>query len=307
MLIGGAGFIGSNLVQALVNKGANHLLVLEPDFSSVSRLDGLPVKVYRGEISNLDLVVSIIEQNKVDVVIHLVSTIIPGSTYENFQLEFTSVEFPSIRLMEYCSLHNIKFVYFSSGGTVYGNNTEKEFLFKEEMPMAPISFYGWSKQMMENSILFMNRTQGLQYLILRPSNPYGRGQNLNGKQGLIAVALGRILSGKPITIWGDGEAVRDYIYINDLSKAIADLVTEEAVVNTTVNIGSGKGYSINEIIEILKATCEEPVDVEYVDSRKQDVSSMILSTERIKSLIDYHPIDIKDGIRRFYQYAKYGE
>lgn len=302
LLIGGAGFIGSNIIRHLLEKPKeDNLFVLEPDFAPTHRLDNLNVTLYKGEISNLDLVKSIIIDNNIDTVIHLVSSLIPGSNFDDYQREFTNIIFPSIRLMELCCERNIKFVYFSSGGTIYGDKKGEISPFKESDPMAPISYYGWSKQMMENSILYMHRTQKLRYLIIRPSNPYGKGQNLHGKQGLIAVALGKIMAGESIQIWGDGNAVRDYIYIDDLGKAIVDLVSNESIVNETINVGSGEGYSINEIVEIIRSVVKERVMVDYLDARRVDVSSVVLDITKLKSLISFRPRDIKEGISMFYQ------
>ena len=306
LLLGGAGFIGSNIIHHLFDIGIHRISVIEPEFASLHRINNMQVKIHRCEISCIDKIESIIHEDKIDTVIHLVSTIIPGSSFDEYQQEFTSVIFPSIKLMELCCELKIKFVYFSSGGTVYGDRKGAIAPFKETDSMAPISYYGWSKQMMENSIHYMHRTQGLKYIIIRPSNPYGKGQNLYGKQGLIAVALGKILAGENIQIWGDGSIVRDYIYIDDLGKAVVDIITDESIVNTTLNIGSGKGFSINEILSILRGEVAEEVKVEYVESKQTDVSSVILDTKRLRKLIDFHPIDIKDGIRRFYQDIKHG-
>lgn len=307
LLIGGAGFIGSNIIRHLLDAGVFDVSVIEPEFASLHRLSGLPVKIHRCEISNIDELKSITIENKIDTIIHLVSTIIPGSNFEDYQREFTNVLYPSVRLMEFCCEKNIKFVYFSSGGTVYGDRKGDIVPFKENDPMAPISFYGWSKQMMENSILFMHRTQNLNYLIIRPSNPYGKGQNLHGKQGLIAVALGKILAGESIEVWGDGSAVRDYIYIDDLGKAVADVLMDESIVNETINIGSGVGYSVNEIINSLRKVAEEEVKVEYVAARNVDVSSVVLDTTLLRKMIDFNPIDIEEGINKFYHDIKNGE
>lgn len=307
LLIGGAGFIGSNIVSCLFAKGDCMISVMEPEFASLQRLEGLPVKVFRGELSNIEKIETILIKQKISVVVHLVSTIIPGSNFEDYQREFTNVIFPSIRLMEICSERHIKFVYFSSGGTVYGNRTGKIVPFKENCPMAPISYYGWSKQMMENSILYMHRTHGLQYLILRPSNPFGKGQNLYAKQGFIAVAFGKILAGEKITVWGDGSAVRDYIYIDDLCHAVVDVLNDSSIVNTTLNIGSGLGYSVNQIVEILRRVVDEDVFVEYVEARKVDVSSVILDISKIRRLINFQPQDIEQGIIKYYKSIKDGE
>lgn len=307
LLLGGAGFIGSNIIKYLVQRGLEYIFVLEPEFASLHRLMGMPVKIVKGELSNLDEVKTLILENRIDTVVHLVSTLIPGSTFDDYQREFTNVLYPSVRLMEFCSEQDIKFVYFSSGGTVYGDRKGTIVPFKENEPMAPISFYGWSKQMMENSILFMHRTQHLKYIIIRPSNPYGKGQNLYGRQGLIAVALGKIFSGESIQVWGDGSSVRDYIHIDDLGKAMADILLDENIVNETLNIGSGIGYSVNEILSILREVVDEDVKVEYIAARNVDVSSVVLDTIKLQHLIHFNPREIKDGITRFYQEVKHGE
>ena len=307
LLLGGAGFIGSNIIKHLTQNEGVHIFVLEPEFASLHRLAGIPVKIVRGELSNLDEVKSVILENNIDTVVHLVSMLIPGSNFDDYQREFTNVLYPSVRLMEFCCEKSIKFVYFSSGGTVYGDRKGGIIPFKETDPMAPISFYGWSKQMMENSILFMHRTQNLKYVIVRPSNPYGKGQNLHGKQGLIAVALGKILAGEHIEVWGDGSAVRDYIYIDDLGQAVADVLMDDSVANETINIGSGVGYRVNDIINSLRKVADEEVNVEYVAARNVDVSSVVLDTTLLRSIINFNPIGIEEGINRFYHDIKNGD
>ena len=307
LFLGGAGFIGSSIVSYLSHNKDCKITVLEPEFASLHRLSGLPVAIHRGELSNIDEIKTLILEKKIDTIVHLVSTLIPGSSFDDYQREFTNVLYPSVRLMEFCSEQDIKFVYFSSGGTIYGDRKGNVTPFKEEDQMAPISFYGWSKQMMENSILFMHRTQHLKYIIIRPSNPYGKGQNLYGRQGLIAVALGKIFSGESIQVWGDGSSVRDYIYIDDLGKAMADILLDENIVNETLNIGSGIGYSVNEILSILREVVDEDVKVEYIAARNVDVSSVVLDTIKLQHLIHFNPREIKDGITRFYQEVKHGE
>ena len=303
LFLGGAGFIGSNLIRTLIGRKDDiKVYVLEPSFANISRLDGMEVQVFRGTLQDIDFVQSIIEANHIDTIVHLVATIIPGSTFEDYKREYQQVIFPTIELMQYCAQKDIKFVYFSSGGTVYGNRTDMT-PFKETDPMAPISYYGWSKQMMENSILYVHRTAGLKYLIVRPSNPYGHGQNIHAKQGLIAVALGKILARDPIVVWGDGSNVRDYIYIDDLCEVLCQLL-EKDVCNTTLNIGSGVGASINDIIQVLRDVVSEEVQVEYQPARKVDVSHMILDTTHLKQYVNVEFTSLVDGVTRFYRDVK---
>lgn len=301
LFIGGAGFIGSNIIKRLIElyEGKWLIHVMEPVFANTSRLEGLNIKIHKGVLSDFDFVESIISSQHISTIVHLVSNMVPGSTYEDYKLEFENVIFPTVRLMQHCSKKRIKFIYFSSGGTVYGDR-KNTIPFLETDPKEPISYYGLSKQMIENSLQFEHRTSGLQYLVIRPSNPFGHGQNLNGKQGLIAVSIGRILSGQSITVWGDGSAIRDYIYIDDLSEAFCQLLNN-GISNEIINIGSGKGVSINDIISIFRDIVDEDIHVEYVVSRKADVSNMILDITKLRSFLPQLKLtDLKDGISKFY-------
>lgn len=302
LFLGGAGFIGSSIINRLENQDKYEIHVLEPEFASLKRLEGKNVIIHRGRLSDYDKLNTILVGQNIKIVIHLVSTLTPGSQYSEFVNEFKEIVFPTIQLMHICAEKKIKFVYFSSGGTVYGN---RSFIkpFSEKEHLAPISHYGWLKQMTENSILFIHRTMGLDYLILRPSNPYGPGQGLFGKQGFIAVAIGKLLTGDAIEVWGDGSSVRDYIYIEDLSSIVCSLIAKE-IKNTTLNIGSGFGASVNDIIVILRAIASDRIKVDYKAPRSVDVSSVILDTRKLKSLISYQLTSLEEGIAKFYDYSK---
>ena len=302
LFIGGAGFIGSNLVKWFCENGSFEVTVIEPETASVMRLDGLQVEIVRVSLANVEAVEQIIANKRIDTVVHLVSTLIPGSGYEDFKRELTDMVFPSIRIMEYCARFDIKFVYFSSGGTVYGNRTTMQ-PFVETDDMAPISYYGWSKQMMENSILFKNRTEKLRYLIVRPSNPYGHGQNLYGRQGLVAVAIGKILNGQPVEVWGDGSAIRDYIYIDDLAEVFFQLI-DNNVSNETVNIGSGRGYSVNDVLAFLKIISKVDFKIKYENARPMDVSNMVLDTEKMHKFTNVELTPMLEGVSMFYEESK---
>ena len=299
LFIGGAGFIGASLARRFRKSEKHHIFVVEPAGANVSRLDGLEVDIIRESLTNVEAVERIITEKRIDTVVHLVSTLIPGSDYEDFKRELSDMVFPSIRVMEYCARNNVKFVYFSSGGTVYGNRSTME-PFVETDEMAPISYYGWSKQMMENGILFKNRTEGLRYLIVRPSNPYGHGQNLHGKQGLVAVAIGKILDGKPVEVWGDGSAIRDYIYIDDLAEIFFQLIDND-VTNETVNIGSGRGYSVNDVLAFLKIISKVDFKILYENARPMDVSNMVLDTTKMLGKVNVSLTPMLDGISTFYK------
>ena len=287
-----------------LDKEKYQVTVVEPENAFTGRLKGEDVNLQFGSLNDVEFIKEVIELQGIQIVVHLVSTLIPGSSYEDYKREYKNVIFPTIELMELCAQKGIRFVYFSSGGTVYGNRNDV-LPFEESDPMKPISYYGWSKQMMENSIQFMHRTAGLDYLILRPSNPYGHGQNLYGKQGLVAVAIGKLLKNEPIEVWGDGSAVRDYIYVDDLAKIFVKLI-EGDVHNMTLNIGSGRGYSVNDVLAFLKIVSGMDLKIVYQNPRPVDVSNMVLDTTMLRSIISYESTPFMDGVRLFYEEAKEG-
>lgn len=237
------------------------------------------ITIFRGVLADYDLLHSILLDHNIDIVFHLVSTLVPGSSYEDYKREFENIIFPTVRLMGLCAEKNIKFIYFSSGGTIYGNNSQEKFL--ETDLREPISYYGLSKQIIEDSILFEHRRANLRYLIIRPSNPFGAGQSLNGVQGLIAVAIGKIMANEPLTIWGDGSSVRDYIYIDDLVKIMHELVHKD-IENEVINLWSGIGYSINDVLLYLKNIACEKLVVKYETSRSVDVNNVVLDISKLQ-------------------------
>jgi len=303
LFIGGAGFIGSNLIKQFIQNTEYNVFVFETPFANTSQISIYENKItlIQGFLSDYDLLSSVILDYKIDIVVHLVSTLIPGSTYDDYKREFENVIFPSVRLMSLCAVKKVKFVYFSSGGTVYGNDVNERF--NELDALVPISYYGLSKQILENSILFENRTENLRFLILRPSNPFGPGQAIHANQGLIAVAIGKILADEPIEIWGDGNSIRDYIYIDDLCEAFFQLI-DKNVENNIINIGSGFGYSINDIIGRLKNIVGDNFNVKYENSRTVDVTRMVLDITKLHTYIDVKHTPLEIGMRKFYNYIK---
>lgn len=303
LVIGGGGFIGAALLKSLVENEDYNLFVLETPFANISKIQHLDkdITIFKGVLADYDLLQSIIADHSISIVIHLVSTLVPGSSYDDYKREFENIIFPTVRLMGLCAERDIKFVYFSSGGTIYGNNSHEKFI--EDDLREPISYYGLSKQIIEDSILFEHRRANLRYLIVRPSNPFGPGQSLNGVQGLIAVAIGKILAQEPIIIWGDGSSVRDYIYIDDLVSTMFELIHKD-IENEILNIGSGIGYSINDILSHLKNIVGENINVQYETSRSVDVSSVILDISKLQSFVKTNFTPIDEGIQIFYNDVK---
>lgn len=297
LLLGGSGFIGRNIVEELFTSTTYHLVLLvrnvQNSSSNFKNFEG--ITVIEGEISNCELIEEILKTYKIDVVIHLVSNLIPSSSYDDFTIELEKVVFPTFILLELFIKYNVRFVFFSSGGTIYGNSTGN---ISESNPLHPINYYGYSKLMIENHIQFLHTTKQLSYLILRPANVYGQYQKIEAQQGFIAVALGKFLSNSSLEIWGTGEVVRDFVDVQDVSRALKTLIESE-VQDKTLNVGSGEGKSLNEVLTIIETIFETRIAIDYKDKREVDLDRMVLDISELKTHIEFNPKSLKKGINDF--------
>lgn len=300
LFIGGGGFIGSNLVRRFVKSERYKVYIFEAPGAPTERIEDLldDVQVINGQLGDTSFFNFIIDHYQIKTVVHLVSCLLPNSSLADYQQEINNVIKPTIEIIHLCAEKKVTFVYFSSGGTIYGDSGD--IFHKETDQIAPISYYGLSKCNLENVILIENRRSQLPYLILRPSNPYGHGQRLYAKQGLIAVTIGKILKGEAIELFGDGRNVRDYIYIGDLAEYVYQLISKK-IVNETFNIGSGKGYTNSEIIETITEVCQREVEVKNSESRTGDVKGMILNVEKLSRYVPIRAKSLREGIEEFWK------
>ena len=289
LLLGGMGFLGKNIEKTLSQN--NTIFIADCKIPNKSK------NTFEINLKNIHELFKILEINKIDIVIHLISSLIPTSDFDMFSKDINDIYFPTIQLIEYCATNKIKFVYFSSGGAVYGNQKE---IFNEKTKREPVSYYGLSKLNFENAVSFFHYIKNLQYMIIRPSNPYGYGQNIYGKQGLIAVIIGKILQSSTIQIWGDGSAVKDYIYIDDFVFYFCNLINDKDTWNQIYNIGSGIGSSINDVLYAFRQNKIELPPIEYIGEKKNDVKRMILDCQKIQDRYYHECISLTEGIKLFW-------
>jgi UDP-glucose 4-epimerase len=305
LILGGAGFIGLNLAEEFV-KNNEEIIIFdrkEADFSSLVRMEN-EIKIVKGEIKDIELIENIFKKHKIGNVIHLVSSLLPASTEEDFYREISAIIKPTFKIIDLIAKYKIdNFTFFSSGGTVYGEEKEENC---ESDELKPITYYGFSKVMIENYIKLINRTKELNYLIIRPSNPYGKYQDLNGKQGFISVALGKALKDQKIEIWGDGQIIRDYIYISDLCKVVYKLLDNNKK-NKVYNIGSGNGTSLIKVLKILEDKLDKKIEVVFKEKREVDVKKAILNIDKISNDVDFNPMGLAKGIETFLKDISCGE
>lgn len=304
LIFGSTGFIGRNIVEKLLDTECSIVLFVRDSSKVPKHFYGHnSIIIVKTDLKDITSVKKTIADHGINIVIHLASSLIPSSTPEEFNRELNEIIMPTYALLEYLSEKSIKIIFFSSGGTIYGNI--KEEIVKEDHALQPINYYGYGKLMIENHLQFLNRTKNLSFLILRPSNVYGKYQRLEAKQGFIAVAIGHALSDSPVEIWGDGETVRDYIDVEDLA-LLTNKIINSNINNKIINVGSGQGTSLNQIIKYLETTIGKKIKVSYKKSRNIDVDRMVLDIQKLQSYFDYEPKNIQKGIEDFLTLLRLG-
>jgi len=298
LVLGGRGFIGSHLVDALLARGVQVRCFDRPHVQPISssHLSDPNFELYEGDfVSESDVASSL---DGCDICFHLVSTTLPKSSNADPVFDVDSNVIGTVRLLDQAVRLGVKKVVFvSSGGTVYGIPAQVPI--EETHPTDPVSSYGITKLSIEKYLHLYNVLHGLDYTILRLANPFGERQRVNASQGAVAVFLGQVLRGETVEIWGDGSVVRDYIHIADVIEALmaaADSNPSERV----FNIGSGRGHSLNELLDAIENVTGQRADRRYLPGRPFDVPTSVLSIERAKKELNWSPkVSFEDGLRRF--------
>jgi UDP-glucose 4-epimerase len=294
LVTGGNGFIGSHLVDGLLLAGYQ-VRVLD---LFGRRYGSLPQEVehIQGDMSTDYAVRESLAG--IDVVFHLAWTSIHEVATRDPQSDIETNLMPSVRLISQCCQSDVqRLVFLSSGGTVYG--TARRLPIDEGHPTDPISAYGITKLAVEKYLQMYHHLYGLQYAILRPSVPYGPGQDPRRRQGAVSTFLNRATRDEPIEIWGDGSVVRDYFYVDDLVTAVLAAASAPPSLAPVYNIGGGRGYSLNDLLAVIERVTGRKARVEYQPGRPFDVPALVLDTSRARAELGWTPqVDLSAGIER---------
>lgn len=292
LVIGGNGFLGSSLVEGL--RAAGHAVRVLDRSAPRADVDWRGVDYRIGGLDDADSLKLALDG--IERVYHLASTTVPGSSNRDPAFDVSSNLLGALRLVEAMAAADIRrIVFFSSGGTVYGN--PERIPVDEGHPLRPISSYGVVKVAIENYLMMYARLGTLDPIILRPSNPYGPRQSTSGMQGAIGAFLGKAKAGSGVSIWGDGEVVRDYVYVDDLIELAIRAGSSDAC--GVFNAGSGRGQSLNELCALVRELTGSPLPVEYLPGRDFDVSKIVLDIHAAQSRFDWSPqVSLRDGVER---------
>lgn len=284
VIILGCGYLGYNLYGLLKDHFETELWGIESPYSALVPEMTMVNAFDPGAMAEQDL--------KDTVVIDAIGLIANNASAENEEDALNRLYIPYSRLINSLKLGEVRlFVFFSSGGTIYGN-TDKPI--SEDHPIAPMSLYAKSKAGIEELI----RNADIPYLILRLSNPFGGYQIAEKKQGVIPILIRKALLGETFEMYVNGDSVRDYFYISDLGQAIAGLL-ECVAVNETINVGSGQGTSLYEIIRLVESSTGRSITIAEKTSDVPVVQSIVLNIDKLKKLTGYKPeVSLQEGILR---------
>ena len=294
LVTGGAGFIGSWVVDTFLEEG--HEVVVLDDLST-GREENLSkgAQFVKGDIRDLENVDRIISDFKPDIIDHHAAQIDVRKSVENPMHDAGINIIGTLNLIESSLKHGVgKFIFASTGGAIYG---EPEIIPADESTDPyPISPYGTSKYAIEKYLGYYNYVHGFDYVALRYANVYGPRQNPHGEAGVIAIFCSRILSGSPCTVFGDGGQTRDYVYVEDVARA--NLLSLNAPVGS-YNIGTGIESSVNDLISALKKSSGTDFEVQYGEERPGEVQSISLEATFAEKTLGWKPnVDLAEGIQK---------
>ncbi len=291
LVVGATGFLGTAICESLIAQGKSVIAVgsrhkpdlpgVESSFRWASQCPGDT----RALIENIHSV------------IYLASASTPGSSAGKPIFEVNENLAPLAALLEAMrDAPDKKLIYFSSAGALYG--TPSDGIATELHLPQPRSYHGAAKVAAEHFIQAWTLQTGSKATILRPSNVYGPGQIANLGFGIIPAALGCILRGEPLTIWGNGEAVRDYLYIDDMvSLTLTALDSDEYRGARTINAASGRGVSINELLDLLERTTGRPLVRAYSTGRPVDMDRVLVGVKHAEAVLGWQPgMSLEEGL-----------
>lgn len=298
-LVGGGGFIGTNLANFFIQEDYN-VLIIGRSLSEKTKNDNSKTVRISIDVNKTSKVMEVLEGY--ENVVWLVNDLVPGASMDSLVDDFTFNVSPLVNFLEAANnLNDLKrFVFISSGGTIYGDSPDY-ILLKEESHKNPISPYGLSKIISENYINFITKRSSFESIILRPSNVYGNHQNLKKPQGIVGYAFNALLNNRVIDLYNEGKVVRDFIHVLDLAEAVKCCIESKHKIATveTYNVGSQEGYSIRAVLDLINEISGENINTISKPARSFDCDFNVLDISKINSKLKWKPkIKIKEGLEQ---------
>jgi len=297
LVTGGAGFIGSNIVDGLIEEG--HEVIVVDNLSS-GKKENLNEKAefYQLDISVQELE-KVFEENNITHVIHHAAQIDVQHSIKDPLFDAQNNILGTINLLEMAKEYEVEKIIYASSAAVYG---EPDYLpIDEEHPIKAMSPYGISKHTPEHYIKMYNELYDLKYTIFRYANVYGPRQDPKGEGGVVSIFVDKMLAKDRPVIFGDGEQTRDFIHVYDIVKA--NLLALETGDNILVNISTESRDSVNDLVEYLNLILPYNLEAIYEEARKGDILHSSLANGMAKELLGWKPdYDFKAGLKQTVEY-----
>ena len=296
LIVGGAGFMGCNFSEYFLEKGYKVIIY---DIKKSKIVDENLINVL-GNSKDTYKIKKIFEEYEVDFVIYTLTSFWIVDSNESYDELVSENLSPIISILNIMKEYDVnKFIYMSSGGSIYGESNEP---IRESSENQPISFYGWIKEAAETYIKYMSRVnKDLKYIIFRPSNVYGKYQELNR---IIGVALKNTYIGERMNIFGSIDTKKDYIHIDDFSEIVLSLIENDKW-NEIYNIGSGVGTSTKEILEYAQKIVNKKLDINYSESKTGDIAYSVLNVDKVKKILGKDNfMSVYDGMEKMFDNVK---
>ena len=294
LVTGGAGFIGSTVVDACIEAG--HQVIVVDDLSSGARANlNLTARWYQVDVRTDDIE-RVIEAERPDVVNHHAAQVSVRRSVDAPGADASINVLGSLRVLEAARKHGVRRVIFAStGGAIYGEIEAG--LADESHPCRPLSPYAVAKFAVERYLDYYRATYGLETVILRYANVYGPRQDPHGEAGVVAIFIQRILAGIAPTIFGDGEQTRDYIYVDDVVEA--NLRAAESDATGPINIGLGKERTVLDIVEVLNEHAPDGFRPEHAPPRPGEIQRIAVDPSRARKELGWEAkVELEQGLRR---------
>ena len=294
LVVGGNGFLGSHLVNRLAATGGDVTVFDRFSSPSTGFLPHPNVSTVRGDFLNADHLASAVKGH--DRVFHFLSSTTPATANNDLATEHRRNAVPTLALLDACVEAAVSRIYFaSSGGAVYGDTPAERH--GETDSLHPVSSYGVGKAVIENDLRRYHEQFGLDYVVFRIANAYGPGRFSERGQGLIPIALRRIVRGEPVIQYGDGSMVRDYVYVDDVMDMIGQVI-EGSPEHRVYNLGSGEGSTVREVIDCISAETGQSFDIVMEPPPTPQVQRAVLDTSRLTGEFGPRTLtDLATGIR----------
>jgi len=300
LVTGGAGFIGSNIVDRYLELGHDVSIL---DNLSTGKKDNINPKAKFYQVDLLDPNLhQVFDEGKFDIVSHHAAQIDVRKSVEDPAYDANINIVGGLKLLQECVKHNIKkFIFASTGGAIYGE--KNKFPVNEQGVMEPLSSYGVAKRSIELYLGVYKEVYGLRFTVLRYGNVFGPRQNPKGEAGVNAIFIGKMLNNEPIIINGDGNQERDYVYVGDVVAANA-LAIDKGLWEA-YNVGTGIGISVNQIFTDLKGIIGYKLAPNYGPAKKGEIYKIYLDAGKIKQDLGWKPaMPFKDGLQKTVEWYK---